>query len=146
MPRVKDRRRAQAGTTLVELLVSLLIVGLALVLIVGTFSTALLDAAVAKRNTAMQAVAQSELDRISGSPYDPSVTPYSECFATESSTPPTVLGTYLGSCPSGQGYTFRADVSGTAKSASTQLWTVAVLAWPTLDPIGSTISVYKVNR
>ena len=31
----KDRRRAQAGTTLVELLVSLTIMGLALVLIVG---------------------------------------------------------------------------------------------------------------
>jgi type II secretory pathway pseudopilin PulG len=142
----KNRRRAQAGTTLIELLVSLVIIGLALVLIVGTFSTGLLNAALAKRNTAVEAVVQSELDRISGSAYDPSATPYSECFATENSTAPIVLGTYQGSCPSGQGYTFRADVSGTPKSASTQQWTVAIVVWPTGDPVGSPISVYKVNR
>ena len=37
---------------------------LALVLIVGTFSTGLLDASLAKRNTAVGAVAQYELGRI----------------------------------------------------------------------------------
>ena len=109
MPAWKDRRRAQAGTTLVELLVSLMIVGLALVLVVGTFSTGLLDATVAKRNTAVQAVMQYELDQIGASPFNAAPSPYSDCFATESPTSPTSAA-FQGPCPSGS-FTLRADVA-----------------------------------
>lgn len=151
MPRWKDRRRAQAGTTLIELLVSLMIVGLALVLIVGTFSTGLLDATLAKRNTAVEAVTQYELDKISGSQFDASAESYSECFATESSTPPLLLPDYQDPCPSGP-YTLRADVLLTQQQSPTrqQLWTIAVSPWPAASPsplpIGSPVSSYKVNR
>jgi type II secretory pathway pseudopilin PulG len=150
MPAWKDRRRAQAGTTLVELLVSLVIVGLALVLIVGTFSTGLLDATLAKRNTAVQAVVQYELDKIGGSQFDPSAASYSECFATESSTSPWHLDIYQDPCPGGQPYTLRADVLLTPQPSPNrqQLWTISVISLtggPT-SPIGSSVSTYKVNR
>jgi prepilin-type N-terminal cleavage/methylation domain-containing protein len=146
MPRGKDRRRAQAGTTLIELLVSLVIIGLALMLVVGTFSTGLLNATLAKRNTAVQAAMHYELARISGSQFDNSAQFYSECFATESSIAPILLANYQDPCPGGQPYTLRADVSWTPKSASSQLWTVAVTVWPSGALLGSTISTYKVNR
>jgi type II secretory pathway pseudopilin PulG len=145
MPAWKDRRRAQSGTTLVELLVSLMIVGLALVLVVGTFSTGLLDATLAKRNTAVEAVTQYELDHIGASAFSSSAPSYSECFATESPTSPTAIP-YLNSCPSGS-YALRADVTWTAGPTSTsQLWTVTVVTWPDASAIGSPLSTYKVNR
>jgi type II secretory pathway pseudopilin PulG len=156
MPRWKVGRRAQAGTTLIELLVSLMIVGLALVLIVGTFSTGLLDATMAKRNTAVEAVIQYELDNISGSTFNPSIDPtlqsYSECFATESSTTPFRLSSFQAPCPNDQPYTLRADVLFTPQQSPTrrQLWTITVIPWssasPSPLPIGSPVSTYKVNR
>jgi type II secretory pathway pseudopilin PulG len=145
MPRWKDRRRAQAGTTLVELLVSLMIVGLALVMIVGTFSAGLLNAAVAKRNTAAQAVVQYELDSISASQFDATPSNYSECFATENSAAPSRLAGYQQPCTSGA-FALRADVSRTSVSPSVQLWSVAVRTWPSGAQVGSSVSVYKVNR
>jgi type II secretory pathway pseudopilin PulG len=146
MPRFKDRRRAQAGTTLIELLVSLTIVGFAIVLLVGTFSTALLDATLAKRNTAVQAVIQYELDEISGSAFSSSPQAYSECFATESSIPPLLLPNYQDPCPGGQ-YSLRADVTWTdGPTSSSQQWTISVDSWPNPSPIPSPVSVYKVNR
>jgi type II secretory pathway pseudopilin PulG len=146
MPAWKDRRRAQAGTTLVELLVSLMIVGLALVLVVGTFSTGLLDATLAKRNTAVQAVTQYELDRIGASPFDSSAPSYSECFATESPTSPTLLANYADPCPSAS-FTLRADVTWTSGPTPTsQLWTITVRTWPDASPVGSGLSTYKVSR
>jgi type II secretory pathway pseudopilin PulG len=151
MRRRKDRRRAQAGTTLVELLVSLMIVGLALVLIVGTFSTGLLEATLAKRNTAVQAAVQYELDKISGSQFDQSAGSYSECFATESSVTPWHLDVYQDPCPSGQPFTLRVDVLLTPQQSPTrqQLWTISVVSWTSgsaSPPIGSSVSTYKVNR
>jgi type II secretory pathway pseudopilin PulG len=146
MPAWKDRRRAQAGTTLIELLVSLMIVGLALVLIVGTFSTGLLDATIAKRTTTAQAVMQYELDQITGSQYNLSPPLYSECFATESTTPPIRLGSYQAVCPD-QTYSFRSDVTWTQNSPSSQLWSVAVTVWPDgTQQVGSTLQLIKVNR
>jgi type II secretory pathway pseudopilin PulG len=141
----RDRRRAQAGTTLVELLVSLMIVGLALVLIVGTFSTGLLNATLAKRNTAVQAVLQYELDRISASQFNSSARSYSECFATESPTAPTVLANYLDPCPSGT-YSLRADISWTPATPTSQLWTITVRTWPDASPVGTPLSTYKVEH
>ncbi|MFI5282427.1 MAG: prepilin-type N-terminal cleavage/methylation domain-containing protein [Candidatus Dormibacterales bacterium] len=142
----RDRRRAQAGTTLVELLVSLVIIGLALVLIIGTFSTGLLDATIAKRNTAAQAVIQSELDRVSGTPFNPSARSYSECFKTEAADPPLMLPSYQASCPDAS-YTLRADVSVAAQSPTptTETWTVSVLTWPEAAPAGAPVSMVKAR-
>jgi type II secretory pathway pseudopilin PulG len=141
----KDRRRSQSGTTLVELLVSVVIIGLALMLVVGTFSTGLLDATIAKRNTAVQGALQYELEQISASQFSSSAQFYSECFATESSVAPAVIA-FQDLCPGGQPYTLRADVTWAARSSTTQLWTVSIKVWPAGDPVGSAISVYKVNR
>ena len=141
----KDRRRAQAGTTLVELLVSVMIMGLALVLIVGAFSAGLLNSTVAKRNTATEAIVQYELDSISGSRFNAGARKYSECFATENDTAPVLASGYQGPCPDGT-FSLRADVSWTAASATIQAWTVAVTLWPGGTPIGQPVQVYKVNR
>jgi type II secretory pathway pseudopilin PulG len=147
MPGSKDRRRAQAGTTLVELLVSLMIIGLALVLIIGTFSTGLLDASLAKRNTAAQAVVQYELDQVGASTFQSSPQPYSDCFATESSTAPQPAVSYQGGCPAGQPYTLRADVTwGSGPTSTSQVWTITVSTWPNPAPIGTPVSTLKVNR
>jgi type II secretory pathway pseudopilin PulG len=145
MPRWKDRRRAQAGTTLVELLVSVMIMGLALVLIVGTFSTGLLNATVAKRDTATEAVIQYELDSISGSQFNPAAQRYSECFATENPSAPVMLSGYRQPCPDNT-FSMRADVSWTSASSTVQVWTVAVTSWPSGTPIGTSVQVYKAKR
>jgi type II secretory pathway pseudopilin PulG len=137
----KDRRRAQAGTTLVELLVSLMIMGLSLVLIVGTISTGLLDAALAKRNTAAEAVVQYEMGKIAATQFSVTPSAYSECFATESADNPEPPP-----CPGD--FTLRADVSvepGTT-STSPQKWTVTVFSLLNGAQVGSPISIYKVNR
>ena len=142
---LRDRRRSQAGTTLVELLVSVMIMGLALVLIVGTFSSGLLNATVAKRNTATEAVVQYELDSISGGPFDPGAQPYSECFATESTSAPAMTSGYQQPCPA-DSFSMRADVSWTPASPTIQVWTIGVVSWPGLTPIGTPVQVYKVDR
>lgn len=143
----KNRRRAQAGTTLVELLVSLMIIGLALVLIIGTFSTGLLDASLAKRNTAAEAVVQYELDQIGASAYQTSPPPYSDCFATESSVAPQPAVSYRGGCPAGPPFTLRADVTwGAGPTSTSQVWTITVNTWPNPAPIGTPVSLYKANR
>ena len=136
----------QSGTTLVELLVSLVIASLALALIVGTLSTGLLDSTIAKRNTAAQGILQYEMEAVSASTFDPSADAYSDCFATESSTTPAPAGSYGGSCPSVD-YTLRADVSWSWQQAGTvQVWTVTVTSWPDDAATGSTVQFYKINR
>jgi type II secretory pathway pseudopilin PulG len=142
---VRDRRRAQAGTTLVELIVSMMIMGLALVLVVGTFSTGLLDASLAKRNTAAQAVAQYELGEVSGSLYSASAPSYSECFATEAPTAPLTLGSFRAACPPGS-FTLRADVRLVSTVNGVQEWTISIVSWPAAASVGSPISTYKINR
>lgn len=142
---LKDRRRAQSGTTLIELLVSVLIMGLALVLIVGTFSAGLLNATVAKRNTATEGAVQYELDNISGSQFSAGAKKYSECFATDNDAAPVLASGYKQPCPDST-FSLRADVSWTAASSTIQVWTVAVTSWPGGTPIGSPVQVYKVNR
>jgi type II secretory pathway pseudopilin PulG len=141
---LRDRRRAQAGTTMVELLVSVVIIGLALVLVIGTFSTALLNATLAKRNTAVEAVIQYEMDKITGSQFVSNAENYSECFATESQIPPAVVA-YQASCGSSS-YSLRADVTQTKQTANRQLWSVAVSTWPNPARVGASVSLYKVNR
>ncbi len=129
-----------------ELLVSVVIMGTALVLVIGLFSTGLLDATIAKRDSTAQAVIQYELDQISGSPYNPAAQPYSECFATENGTQPTGRLALHSDCP-GAGFSLRADVTLAAGPApNLQEWTVAVLNWAALNQIGSSVAVYKDNR
>jgi type II secretory pathway pseudopilin PulG len=137
-----DRHRAQAGTTLVELLVSLTIASLALALVVGTLSTGLLDATLAKRNTAAQAILHYEMEQISASAFNPSATSYSNCFAIEKPLTPTpATGGYLGSCASG--YSLRSDVSWQPYSSGVQNWQVAISSWPAGTATGATVQLYK---
>ena len=148
MPRVKDRRRAQSGATLVELLVSLVIASLALALVVGTLSTGLLDSTIAKRNTAAQASLQYEMEAISASAFDSSVAPYSDCFATEDPSSPASAGGYQAACPNGP-FTLRADVGWqwlASSPGAVQVWTISVKSWPSSAAVGSSVSVYKINR
>lgn len=144
---VMDRRRAQAGTTLVELLVALVIIGGALALIIGTLSTGLLDATVAKRNTAAQAVIQSELERVQATAFVPGAQDYSECFKTETSDPPSGPIGYQVSCADSS-YSLRADVNVTPQSptTTTQTWTVTVITWPGQAPAGTPVSTVKNER
>jgi type II secretory pathway pseudopilin PulG len=148
MPAIKDRRRAQSGATLVELLVSLVIAGLALSLVVGTLSSGLLDSTLAKRNTAAQAVLQYEMEAINASTFNSSAAAYSDCFATEDPTSPAAASAYQAACPSGP-YTLRADVRWqwlASAPGSVQVWTIAIAAWPANAPIGTSVSLYKINR
>jgi type II secretory pathway pseudopilin PulG len=142
----RDRRQAQSGATLVELLVSVVIMGMALALIVGTLSTGVLDAALAKRNTAATAVVQYELDQISGGAYNNSAQSYSDCFATEDAASPPAQAGFLGAC-TGTSYVLRADVAVTSgPSPSSQLWSVTVVSWPSVGKVGNTVQIIKVNR
>ena len=146
MPRIKDRRRAQAGTTLIELLVSLMIVGIALVLIVGTFSTGLLDATLAKRNTAAQAIVQYEMDKVGASAFSASAPNYSDCFATDNPASPTPASGYRGTCR-GRGYSIRADVEQPRPSpGNLQVWTITTTSLSGGLQIGTPLSIYKANR
>lgn len=140
---IRDRRRAQAGTTLIELLVSLTIAGLSLALIIGTFSTGLLDATLAKRNTAVQAVIQYEMEQVSASAFSGSAPAYSDCFATEQPANPMPASGYQGSCQ--PGFPLRADVTWRWRPNSTtvQEWTIAVTG-PSGSPTGSSVQIYKV--
>ncbi|HKC20329.1 MAG TPA: type II secretion system protein [Candidatus Dormibacteraeota bacterium] len=143
---LQDRRRAQAGTTLVELLVSVTIIGLALALIVGTLSTGLLDSTVAKRNTAAEGVMQYEMEAVNASAFSSSASSYSDCFATESPASPTQAGGFQAACPSGP-YTLRADVSWQwQQNGIVQVWKVVIVAWPSSAATGSSVQFYKINR
>jgi prepilin-type N-terminal cleavage/methylation domain-containing protein len=141
--RAERRRRAQSGTTLIELLVSLMIMGLLVVVLVGAFSTALLDATLAKRDVAVSAAGQYEIEKIGAAAFNDKSAAYSECFAVDKSAPPTQVG-MGGSCPAGTNV--RVDVSVTTVSPHVQQWTVQFRSYPALGTVGSAISVYKVNR
>lgn len=143
LSRSERRRRAQAGTTLIELLVSVTIIGLVVVLLVGTFSTGLLDATLVKRNTAVSAADEFELAKIGAAAFASTPAPYSECFAVDTSATPTQVASG-GACPAGTN--LRADVSGTTLQAGLQQWSVQVKSYPSLGNVGATVSVYKVNR
>jgi type II secretory pathway pseudopilin PulG len=152
MPRLlrwwpRDRRRAQSGATLVELLVSVVIMGMAMALIVGTFSTGLLQSFMAKRNTAAAAVVQYELDQISGEQYDPTPQSYSDCFATDDATsPPVPAASFQGAC-AGSSYVLRADVDvAPGPSPTSQLWSVTMVSWPSAGNVGTKVQLIKVNR
>jgi Tfp pilus assembly protein PilE len=144
MPSRKERRRrAQAGTTLIELLVSVMIIGLAVVVLVGAFSTALLDATLSKRNTAVIAAQEYEMEKITASQFSGTPLAYSECFAVDIAASPTQVG-LGGSCPGGTN--LRADVTEADVQAGVQQWAIRVVTYPSIGSIGSTLSVFKVSR
>ena len=147
MPAVKDRRRAQAGTTLVELLVAVTIAGLGLALVIGTLSTGLLDATLAKRNAAVQAVMQYETEQVAANAFSASASAFSECFATENPTSnPSLTAAFQSACADNT-YSLRADVSWTWKTGSStvQDWTIAVVdAGTGSQQALSSVHVYKV--
>ena len=147
MPAVRDRRRAQSGTTLVELLVAVAIAGLALALIMGTISTGILESTLAKRNAAVQAIVQYEIEQVSASAFQGSgAQNYSECFSIENPTSsPFVTTTFQGACPDNN-YSLRADVTWAWQTPSTvQVWTIAVVdASPAFPQAISKVQVYKV--
>ncbi len=143
--RRQRRHRAQAGTTLIELLVSITIIGLVVTVLVGAFSTAVVDATVAKRTTAVNAAHEYELEKIGASVFNATPSPYSECFAVDVAAAPTQVA-WGGSCPAGTDV--RADVtwSDVAGQTGLQQWDVRMVTYPSLGPIGSTLSVYKADR
>lgn len=146
MPSRRQRRhRTQAGTTLIELLVATMIIGLALLLLVGAFSTGLLDATLSKRNTAVDAASEYELEKISAAVYTTSPGPYSECFAVDTAAPPNEVG-FRGACP--EGTNLRADVTESAvmHQAGVQQWAVQIYTYPSHGAVGAAVSVYKVDR
>jgi type II secretory pathway pseudopilin PulG len=143
LSRKERRRRAQAGTTLIELLVSTIIIGVAVLLLVGSISTGLLDATLTKRNTAVNAAIEYELEKVGAANYTASPLPYSECFAVDSSAVPTQVG-FGGTCPAGTN--LRADITETDVPAGAQSWAVQIRNYPSLAALGAPVSVYKVNR
>jgi type II secretory pathway pseudopilin PulG len=147
----RDRRKAQAGATLIELLVAVTIMGFALVLIVGTFSTGLLDATIAKRNTASVAILQYEVDQISGAPFGALPARYSDCFATEPGSSPPTLPTpataFQGACPGN--YALRVDVCGGSACTppnNNQTWSVTVMSLPNGVKVGKTLQIVRAIR
>jgi type II secretory pathway pseudopilin PulG len=137
----RDRRHAQSGATLVELLVSVMIMGMALTLIIGTFSTGLLQATVAKRDTAATAVIEYELEQ----GYNASAQSYSDCFATEDAGSPPTRASFRGTCTGGS-YTLRADVQIAPGPGSTQLLSVTVISLLSSANVGRTVQVIKSAR
>jgi type II secretory pathway pseudopilin PulG len=137
----RDRRQAQAGATLIELLVSVMIMGMALTLIIGTFSTGLLQATLAKRNTAATAVIEYELEQ----GYDASAQSYSDCFATEDASVTPTRAAFQGSC-SGGAFMLRADVQVGPGPGTTQLLSVTVISLSNSARVGSAVQVIKGAR
>ncbi len=143
LSRMQRRQRAQAGTTLIELLVSTMIIGLAVLLLVGAFSTGLLDATLTKRNTAVSAAIEYALEKIGAADFTNTPTPNSECFAVDNSAAPTQVS-LGGACPAGT--SLRADVTEHDAQAGVQDWTVQIKTYPSLGAVGTAVSVYKVDR
>lgn len=138
------RHRAQAGTTLVELVVSVAIIGLALMLLVGAFSSGVLDATLVKRNTAADAAIQYELEQIQASAFTTTPQSYSDCFAVDSPAQPSPVA-YQTGCPSRSN--LRLDVTESdVQAGAIQQWTVQVKTYPSGTAIGKPVSIYKINR
>jgi prepilin-type N-terminal cleavage/methylation domain-containing protein len=152
-----NRRRQQSGTTLVELLVSIAIIGVALSLMVGTFASAVLLAQQAKKLAVEQAIYQYEVDRIGAYAWDTTNgTPpaaHTDCFTVEDAPTPSVPAAGP-PCASG---TLRADVFVVVPAAAgiEELAIVVVDGKAPLEPQptvtecqagGAAVCVYKDQR
>lgn len=121
----------------------MVIIGLALLILVGAFSTGLLDATLTKRNTAINAAAEFEVEKIGAAAYAASPAPYSECFAVDVNAQPTQV-TLGAPCPAGTN--LRADVTEEDVQPGVQQWTVHMNTYPAIGAVGAPLSVYKVAR
>jgi type II secretory pathway pseudopilin PulG len=128
------RQRAQAGTTLIELVVSVAILSLALVLLVGSFSTALINVTNEKQTTVAQAAIAYEHQKIQSAPFG-STQGYSDCFALD--------GSVGASC--GNGGIVWADVTENDVQPGIQQWTVRIRS-TTGSSVGSPVSIWKINQ
>lgn len=120
-----------------------MIIGVAVLLLVGAISTGILDATLTKRNTAVSAATEYELEKISASIYSATPSAYSECFAVDTSAAPTPVA-FGGGCPAGT--SLRADVTEQDVKPGVQDWTVQMRTYPSVGPVGTAVSVYKVDR
>jgi prepilin-type N-terminal cleavage/methylation domain-containing protein len=138
----------QRGMTLVEVLVACAMVGIGLSFMTGSFSTAVIGARIAHNSAVNQAISAYEQGRIRSAPYNPSASPYSDCFAIDSSRAPVPAPSptsYRGGCQPFA--TFRADVNPTPGPTSNLLqWTVTINSWPNPNPLASPLSFYRDNR
>jgi type II secretory pathway pseudopilin PulG len=129
---------------MVELLVSTTIIGLALSLMTGSFSSALIGSHIARNTTAAEVIIQSELDQVRARTYDASAVSFSECFSTSGGEAPATGG-FPGSCSASDLY--RADVARLADpQPNVQRWSVTVQTWPQPRPIVPAVDVFKDNR
>jgi len=136
------RHRGQSGTTLIELLVATLIMGLAVVMLVGLFSTGAVQSMLANRDAAAQAATAYELEKVGAAQYSSSPTSYSECFASDGISSTAVVA-YQGTCPGAS--KIRADVSVRQIQGNLQQWTIVVNG-AAGGPIGNPVSTFRVNR
>ncbi len=141
----RTARQTQSGATLVELLVSVVIIGLAMALIVGTISSGLLQAVIADRNTSATGAAQYEMNAVGARQFDGAAQGYSDCFTNAAGTSPVTTPVFAGACPDPT-FTVRADVTVTNGLNGSQQWTVSVVSWPAQTPLGQPVSFLKVNR
>lgn len=81
--------RSESGTTLIELLVTIVIMGVAFVVIVGGIGTAIIGSDIQKNQAGADVVARSAAEDITAQPYQP-------CTAT-----PAVTPAYAFTAPSG---------------------------------------------
>jgi hypothetical protein len=114
------------------------IIGLALALMTGSFSSALLAARVARNTTTAEAIIQTEFDQVRAAPYNDADAAYSECFTSQGGQ---VRIAYQGACTDADLY--RVDVSPSPYQPNVQRWTVLVQTWPQPRPIVPSVDVLK---
>ncbi|MHB8571835.1 MAG: PulJ/GspJ family protein [Candidatus Dormibacteria bacterium] len=144
----RDRRR-ERGMTLIEVLVSSVILSIALIYIVAAFSSATIGAAVAKRGTGFAMVTSAEKTRILGAAYSASATPYAACYATDEPGASPVPSPLVVATPTacGASYEFRADVVPTPQgSPGVYQWTIKVSVLPQPNVVNSPVVVYQGDQ
>ncbi len=85
-----ERRRDQSGGTLVEVLVASALIGVALVVLLGSISSLVLGTRVAERRTIEQRLARNEIETLMAMPFPPP----GDCSSTRTKrTPRPIDGT-----------------------------------------------------
>jgi hypothetical protein len=127
----------------VELLVSVGIIGLVVVLLVGAFSSGLVQSSLTRRDAAANATIRYELEAVAAAGFQDTPNGYSECFTIDADVVPRPVA-FMGSCRNGE--SLRADVSEFEPEANVQQWTVTVRTWPQQAAVGKPVATFKVNR
>jgi hypothetical protein len=139
----------QEGIALVEAVVAAAILGGALAMMIGAFSTVSIGTTVAKRSAAAQVAINYEIEKVIASTAPPAS--YSECFGNENvpvlARPPLRTAFPGDACPSG--FFLRADVVyvGSAPGSSAQEWKVSTFVQPDSSiQAASPVTFYKAVR